>query len=161
MKHLSMIACVSSDFGLGRDNALLWHLPADQAFFRRTTMGHPVVMGRKTFASIGRALPGRENIVLSHRPVSAPGIQSFSDFGSLEAYLETLSGEKFIIGGASLYSHFLPAAERIYLTEVAAEQPADTFFPRFQRTDFTRQVLSRHHEQDQDFEIVLYERRQA
>ena len=141
MKNLSMIACVSADGGLGQDNNLLWRFPEDQKFFRDTTMGAAVVMGSKTFASIGRALPGRENIVLSRREVANDNIKVFHDQASLDQYLETLAGKKFIIGGASLYEMYLPEAEEIYLTEVAATKPANVFFPDFDRNQYSAEVL--------------------
>lgn len=158
MQNLSLIACVSSDLGLGYNNDLLWRFSADQAFFRQTTLGHPVIMGRRTFESIGRPLPDRENIVLSRHEIKNPEVKTFTDVESLDRYLESLPEEKFVIGGASLYQEYLPLADKIYLTEVSAERPADTFFPDFDRRQFSRQVLSRHSENGIEFEIVLYHR---
>lgn len=141
MKNLAMIACVSADGGLGKGNELLWRFPEDQKFFRTTTMGAAVVMGSKTFQSIGRALPGRENLVLSHGEIADDGIKVFHDRAELDRYLESLPGQKFIIGGASLYAAYLPMAETIYLTEVDAQKPADVFFPAFNRDEYHAEVL--------------------
>lgn len=141
MKNLAMIACVSRDGGLGKDNDLLWRFPEDQKFFRQTTTGSTVVMGSKTFASIGRALPGRENIVLSRHTVAQDGVKTFSDKAELDQYLFALAGQKFVIGGASLYEVYLPEAETIYLTEVDAEKPADVFFPDFDHALYDAEVL--------------------
>ena len=88
---LSLIACVSSDLGLGQGNDLLWRFKADQQFFRRTTLGHPVAMGSRTYASIGRPLPGRENLVLTRHPLAVPGLKTFSSADDLTAYLRQLT----------------------------------------------------------------------
>ncbi len=168
MKNISIIACISSDQGLGRGNDLLWRIPADQRFFRQTTLGHPVVMGGKTFRSIGRPLPGRQNLVLTSQPLcqmdnqssnrgsgqasnqpvesvksaaSSTTLQSFARLSELEKYLATLDGEVFVIGGATLYRYFLPQAQTLYLTEVDAVQPAEVYFPEFNEADFTAQIL--------------------
>lgn len=141
MKNLAMIACISRDGGLGKDNGLLWRFPEDQKFFRQTTTSAAIVMGGKTFASIGRALPGRENIVLSRSLPAQEGIKVFGDKAELDQYLEGLAGQKFIIGGASLYEAYLPEAETIFLTEVEAEKPADAFFPSFDRSAYEAEVL--------------------
>ena len=139
---LSLIACVSADLGLGYGNDLLWRFKADQQFFRRTTMGHPVAMGSRTYASIGRLLPGRDNLILSREPLVVQGARVFSSAEDLTAHLRQLSGEKFIIGGASLYQLYLPLAEKLILTEVAATKPADVFFPQFSPADYTARELA-------------------
>lgn len=159
MQHLSLIAAVSSDLGLGKDNDLLWRLPADQRFFRQTTTDHPIIMGGNTYRSIGRPLPHRTNIVLSHQPIDHPDVKTFTNLDDLTAYLEQLDGEKFIIGGASLYQHFLPMADKIYLTEVDAVKPADVFFPEFDRSEFTANVLAEHTEDGVKFRMVEYQRK--
>lgn len=113
-------------------------------------------MGSKTFASIGRALPGRENIVLSHREISGDDIKVFHDRVELDAYLAALPGKKFIIGGASLYEMYLPEVEEIYLTEVASSKPADTFFPRFDRSEYQAEVLQDGKTDDFAYKITKY-----
>lgn len=119
-------------------------------------MGGAIVMGSKTFASIGRALPGRENIVLSHREISGDDIKVFHDRVELDAYLAALPGKKFIIGGASLYEMYLPEVEEIYLTEVASSKPADTFFPRFDRSEYQAEVLQDGKTDDFAYKITKY-----
>ncbi len=141
MKNLSMIACISQDLGIGYRGKLLWSFKPDMQFFRDTTMHHPVVMGARTFNSIGKILPGRENIILSHEPLEVAGARVFHDRDALDQYLDTLPGEKFIIGGAMLYKSYLDLVDKLYLTEVAATKPADTFFPTFDRNKFTRKIL--------------------
>jgi len=158
MKDLFMIACVSKDGGLGKDGELLWHIPEDMKFFRETTQGSTVIMGRKTFDSIGRALPGRRNVVLS----SSKGTQTDVEWckrDELDEVLGHTSGKKFIIGGASLYTMFLPEAERIYLTEVDAMKPADTWFPKFDQDEWRRKVIQKGEHDDIKYEIVEYTRR--
>lgn len=140
MKNLFMIACVSRDGGLGKDGELLWHIPEDMKFFRETTKGNMVIMGRKTFDSIGRALPGRENVVLSSRKGEATDVK-WCTREELGKVLRNAEGKKFVIGGASLYEMFLPEAEKIYLTEVDEIKPADTWFPEFAKDEWRRKVL--------------------
>lgn len=158
MKNLSLIACVSSDLGLGYNNDLLWRFPADQQFFRKTTIGHPVIMGRHTFESIGRPLPDRENIVLSRSQINDPAVKTFSNFETLNQYLKSLAGEKFVIGGASIFAQYLPLADKIYLTEVASRRPADVFFPEFDKTKYSREVLAQASQDGVNFAMVLYRR---
>lgn len=159
IKNLALIACVSQDGGLGKDNQLLWVFPADQRFFRQTTMGHPVVMGGNTFASIGRALPGRENIVLSRGEVKTDGVKWFNDKSQLDAYLADLAGEKFIIGGASLYQLYLPEAEVLYLTEIASQKPADVYFPKFERQNYNAEVLQQGEIDGVKYRMIKYTRK--
>lgn len=158
MKDLAIIACISQDRGLGKDGKLLWNLKPDMQFFRQTTLGHPVVMGGKTYRSIGKPLPGRENIVLTREP-EIPGVRVFHDKIALDEFLEQTPGLKFIIGGAALYSDYLDRADTLYLTEVRATKPADVYFPEFQPSDFDREVLSQNEVDGIKFEIVKYRRR--
>lgn len=114
---------------IGRDNRMPWHLPADLAHFKRVTMGKPVVMGRKTFASIGRPLPGRTNVVVTRdRAFRAAGITVVH---SLDEALDACgdAAEAMVIGGGEIYAAALPRARRIHLTEVHAEVDGDTHFP--------------------------------
>lgn len=157
MKNLAMIACISQDCGLGKDGRLLWKIPEDMQFFRQTTTGATVVMGRKTFESIGRPLPKRENIVLSTRDL--PDVTTYHNKAELDRYLQTIPGPKFIIGGSSLYQMFLNEAEKLYLTEVSAVKPADTYFPKFDQSKFLRQVLKTGQQDQIHYEIVEYTRR--
>ncbi len=161
MKNLAMIACVSRDGGLGKGNDLLWRFAEDQKFFRETTMGAVVVMGSNTFDSIGRVLPGRENVVLSRFEVNADGVKVFHDKAKLDEYLAELQGDIFIIGGASLYKLYLPEAETIYLTEVDAEKPADVFFPEFDRSQYDAEVLQTGEAQGVKYRIVKYSRKES
>jgi len=132
---IALISAVARNGAIGRDNELPWRLSGDLQFFKRTTLGKPVVMGRKTFESIGRPLPGRDNIVISRDPDwRADGVASAS---SLERALEvarqtaaeTGADEVMVIGGAQIYRLAMPLAARLYITEVEAEVAGDAFFP--------------------------------
>lgn len=130
---ISLIVAMDRAGVIGRDGALPWHLPADLKRFRAITMGKPIVMGRRTYESIGRALPGRRNVVLSAREgYEAQGCDTFT---SIEAALDALAdaAEIMIIGGAALYRTMLPLADRLYLTDVDAEVDGDVAFPDFDR----------------------------
>jgi dihydrofolate reductase len=126
---LSIIVAVARNGAIGKGNRLLWHIAEDLRYFKQLTWGHPVVMGRKTFESIGKPLPGRTNIVVS-RSLSSPqdAIVIAPDLASAIAACPD-EEEAFIIGGGSIYREALPLAHRIYLTEVHADYDADTFFP--------------------------------
>lgn len=158
MRDLCMIACVSRDGGLGKEGKLLWQIPEDMQFFRHTTQGGVVAMGRKTFTSIGRALPGRTNLVLSRHPVEATDVIWCDSVEMLNTKLTELAGRKFIIGGASLYQLFLPEAEEIYLTEVDGVKPADTYFPEFDKSKFVRAIVQTGVSDGVKYEMVRYSR---
>ena len=130
---ISMIAAMAHDRVIGKDNQMPWHLPADLAHFKRVTLGKPVLMGRKTFESIGRPLPGRRNLVISRNPgYQAEGIEVV---GSIEAALALLANsavaELMVIGGGHLYAEMLPSANCLYLTRIDLEVEGDTRFPAF------------------------------
>jgi dihydrofolate reductase len=137
MTTLSLIAAVARNGAIGKDNALLWRLPADLQFFKRTTLGCPVIMGRKTYDSIGRPLPGRRNIVVSRNVQwQAAGVDAVT---SLDAALALVAGtpKVFVIGGSQLYAQTLPLADELVLTEVDADYEGDTFFPEWNKAAFT------------------------
>ncbi|MEQ1518926.1 MAG: type 3 dihydrofolate reductase [Usitatibacteraceae bacterium] len=126
--RLSLIVAMAKNRVIGERNQMPWHLPADFAYFKKVTLGHPVIMGRKTFESIGRALPGRQNIVVSRNPsFSAAGIEVASSL--TEAIAKCQDDDVFVIGGATLYAEALPRVSRVYLTEVEASPAGDTLFP--------------------------------
>jgi dihydrofolate reductase len=127
---LSIVVAYGSNRVIGVDGDLPWRLPTDMAFFRETTMGHPVIMGRKTWESIPpkfRPLPGRRNLVLSRDPeYAADGAEVF---GSFEEALRAAEGAGAVIGGGHTYAEALPSVDRIYATEVELAPDGDTFFP--------------------------------
>jgi dihydrofolate reductase len=160
---VSLIAIVARNGAIGRGNALLWRLPEDLKHFKRTTLGHPVVMGRKTWDSIGRPLPGRRNIVVTRDPRwHADGAERA---GSLDAALALARDEAklFVIGGAQIYAQALPIADELVLTEIDAEAAdADTFFPAWDRAAFSREPGDEHRsEQGFSYRFVTYHRKQG
>ncbi|MDU8923657.1 type 3 dihydrofolate reductase [Pasteurellaceae bacterium LIM206] len=124
----SLIVATTLNNVIGRNNQMPWHLPADLAWFRRNTTGKPVIMGRKTFESIGRPLPKRTNIVLSRQPFQHEGIIWKN---SLESAVLSLrdSPEIMLIGGGKLFNQYLPQADKLYLTQIQTKLEGDTFFP--------------------------------
>jgi dihydrofolate reductase len=142
--RISLVVAMARNRVIGRDNAMPWRLPADLAHFKKVTMGHPIVMGRRTYESIGRALPGRINIVVSrNRAFEAPGCTVVD---SLEAAWKAAAGaeEVSVIGGTTLFEETLPLADTIHLTEVEADVEGDTYFPEFDRSAWRETEISRH-----------------
>ncbi|ACO73780.1 dihydrofolate reductase [Laribacter hongkongensis] len=128
---LALIAARARNGVIGLDNRMPWHLPEDLAYFKRVTLGKPVVMGRKTFESIGRPLPGRLNIVVTRNPDwQAAGVQVAHSLDAALALAAAAAPEEImLIGGAELYRQALPQADVLYLTEIDAEFAGDAFFP--------------------------------
>lgn len=139
--RIYLVAAVASNRVIGVDGKLPWHLPEDLKHFKALTLGHPVIMGRRTWESIGRALPGRRNIVVSRTPgFHPPGAEVVA---SLAEAWRAVAGadEAFVVGGARLYAEALPEADRIYLTDVVGEVEAETFFPDFAPQDWRETLL--------------------
>lgn len=140
---LSMIAAMGKDRVIGKDNDMPWHLPADLQHFKKTTLGSPIIMGRKTYDSIGRPLPGRLNIILSRN--TNLKIEGCSVVNSLEDAIglaeKTDASEIFITGGAHLYDKFLEDADRLYLTLIDEKFEGDTYFPDY--TQFNWQEVAK------------------
>jgi len=134
---LSIAVAVGENFAIGKNNQLLWHMPADLKFFKQTTSGHTVVMGRKTFDSVGRPLPNRRNIVITRDPeLKIDGAEVVNSLD--EAISITKNEEKsiFIVGGAEIYRQALPKTAILYLTTIHHTFDADTFFPKIDRNDW-------------------------
>ncbi len=131
---ISMIWAMGRDNALGCKNRMPWYLPADFAYFKRVTIGKPVIMGRKTFESIGKPLPGRENIVITRdNSFKAEGCKIVHSFE--EALDFAKDRDVFIIGGAEIYKTFMPFAHKLYITEIDREFEADAYFPEI---DYSR-----------------------
>lgn len=128
---LSIIVARARNGVIGRDNQLIWHLSDDLKHFKALTMGHPIVMGRKTFDSLPKVLPGRVHYVLTRNPdYKAPeGVLLFHDVKKLLAALP--QGESFVIGGEHMYRELLPYADTMYITEIEEDFEGDAYFPRF------------------------------
>lgn len=130
---ISLIAAISGKGALGKDNKLLFHIPEDLKRFKKLTSGHPIIMGRKTFESIGRPLPNRTNIIVT-RDMSYKAASCIVSHSLEEAFSIARSGdtdEIFIIGGGQIYSQAIKIADKLYLTVVEGEYEADTFFPEY------------------------------
>lgn len=137
---LSMIAALDERGGIGLKNNIPWHLPGDLSQFKKLTMGHYLILGRKTYQSIGKPLPGRKMIVLSRDPeFKLPGNQVVSSFEEgLQIARDAGEKELFVIGGAAIYQLALPMADRMYLTRVHSTSQADVFFPEFDSVNWLK-----------------------
>jgi dihydrofolate reductase len=136
--RISLIVAHSQNRVIGVQNRLPWNLPEDLRRFKTITMGHPIIMGRKTFDSIGRVLPHRENLIISRQPgYEVSGAVVFSGLDAALAYSQGKTDEAFVIGGGEIYALALPKANRIYLTLVHQEYAGDAFFPNYEAYGFT------------------------
>ena len=159
--RLSMIACMAHDRVIGKENQMPWHLPADLKHFKAITMGKPVVMGRRTFDSIGRPLPGRRNVVISRNPEYQP--EGVTRVASIDEALALLASEEevMIIGGGQLYASLLPKADRLYLTLAQLQVEGDTRFPDYQQLqwrELERQIRPADEANSCDLHFVTLER---
>ena len=156
---ISLIAAVGKNNELGLDNHLIFNIPGDLKFFRNTTIGKTVIMGRKTYESIGKPLPKRINIVVSNSLKETDGITIINSFEEvLEKYLNS-EEEVFIIGGESLYNYFINYAQNIYLTKVYANAVADKYFPSFDENNYNQTLLGEHKENNLEYKHILYRRK--
>ncbi len=143
MAQLELIVCAARNNVIGLDGKIPWHLKADLQHFKALTMGHPMVMGRRTFESIGRALPGRRNLVLSSHELKVPGIERVGSLAQALALCASVS-RLFVIGGERLYREALPQARVLHITRLEGDFAGDTFFPDFSALPFTLGAVERH-----------------
>ncbi|MGZ3239458.1 MAG: dihydrofolate reductase [Burkholderiaceae bacterium] len=157
MPHLTIIVATDTQRGIGINNQLPWRLPEDLAFFKRTTSGHPIIMGRKTFDSIGRPLPNRRNIVITRNPEwKHEGVEAVT---SLQAAAKLVGDtEAFIIGGAQIYVEALPLTDRLIVTEIDKTFNCDAFFPQIDPLRWKEVSRERYHSEQNgfDFAFVTY-----
>jgi dihydrofolate reductase len=160
MTQLTIIVATDAQRGIGINNTLPWRLPEDLAHFKRTTIGHPVLMGRKTFDSIGRPLPNRRNIVITRNPDwRHEGVEAAT---SLETALHLLGdAPAFIIGGEQIYREVLPRTTRLIVTEIAKRFDCDAFFPDVDPQQWQEVSREQHHSESGgfDYAFVIYQRR--
>lgn len=159
-----IIVAIADNNAIGKDNALLWHISEDMRFFRRTTLGSPVIMGRKTFESIGRALPGRVNVVISRGFSTGEEVEVVGSLEQAYEVAESTNLEKcFVMGGGQIYAQALPTADRLVVTHVhTVIEDADTFFPQIDPEIWKvsqRSELFTDEETGYTFEFVEYEKR--
>jgi dihydrofolate reductase len=154
MKHFKAIAAMSLNRVIGNGNKIPWHLPDDFKWFKQLTTGNVIVMGRKTFESIGKPLPNRETIILSRSQFSYPGVRTISDLREID--LANEAREVFICGGGQIYAQALPLCSDLYLTLVKREVEGDAFFPAFEdRFELVEELRD-----TPDFKILHYRQRQ-
>lgn len=160
MDNISMIACVGKNLELGKNNDLIWHLPNDLKYFKKTTLGKTVIMGRRTFNSLPGILPKRRNIVLQlPNEENIEGVEIFND---IESILEAVKNEDeaFIIGGASIYRQFLEYASRLYLTEVKKScKDADVYFPKFNKELYDKKIIDSEEDNGIKYDFAVYEKK--
>jgi dihydrofolate reductase len=134
--RISIIAAIANHRVIGKDNTLPWHLPEDLKRFRALTIGHHIIMGRKTYESLGRLLPGRTTVIVSRQP--GYSVEGAKVAGSLAEALKACGGDEevFVIGGAEIYRAALQIADRMCLTEIDAEISGDAWFPEFDRAEW-------------------------
>lgn len=129
---ISFVVAMDENRVIGKDNQLPWHLPEDLKFFKRVTMGHPIAMGRKTHESIGRVLPGRENIVITRQPdYRSEDCTIFYSVEDFVKYSREQNDEIFVIGGAEIFKETFPHVDRLHITLIHEDFAGDTFFPEF------------------------------
>ncbi|MFC3152452.1 dihydrofolate reductase [Litoribrevibacter euphylliae] len=164
---LSMIVAMAENRVIGRDNKLPWYLPEDLKYFKKVTMGKPIIMGRKTYESIGRPLPGRPNIVLSRSGFEAPeGVHVVSTIEQAKELAESLAvingyEEAMIIGGAQIYGMAFDQCDRFYLTQVHADVEGDAYFPEFDRStwqEIGREEFKADGPNPYDYSFIVLER---
>jgi len=161
--RVSLIVAMARNRVIGANNSLPWHLPADLKHFKSLTMGHHIVMGRKTYESIGKPLPGRTSVVVTRNAGYAPpGVITAN---SLEAAISACGDaeEIFVIGGAELYRQAMALADRIYLTEIDADKDGDTYFTELDRKlwfEYARESHSPDEKNPYSYHFVVYDKKQ-
>lgn len=162
---ISFIVAMDEQRGIGLNNQLPWHLPADLAFFKRITSGHTILMGRKTYESIGRPLPKRRNVILTRdHSFAAEGCEIVHSVDeALERYgTDAEKGELFVIGGAEVFRLFMPYADKMYITQIAHQFEADTFFDELDLSMWnvvSKEQGPRDEQNPYEYAFVIYERK--
>ena len=160
---MNMIVAADKNWAIGKDNSLLVVIPSDQKTFRSMTLGHPVVMGRKTFESLGKVLPDRKHIVFTQNPDFKVNDNNVEIVHSLLQIQDLIEGEEeaFIIGGAMIYNFLMPYVKKMYVTEIKEEFEGDAFFPKISENTWketSREKGIKDEENPLDYEFVTYER---
>lgn len=136
-RMISFLVAMDQNRVIGKDNKLPWHLPADLKYFKELTMGHPIIMGRKTYESIGRPLPGRENIIITrNKDYTAEGCTVIHSISEVKELNEKRDDELFVIGGAEIFEQTFSIADRLYITMIEAVFEGDTYFPDFNEDEW-------------------------
>ncbi len=160
MNQLVLIAAIGQNNELGRNNTLIWNLKEDMQFFKKQTVGKPIIMGRKTLESLPRLLPDRQHIVLTRQNINIPGVIIINDKGKLLNYIKTIEGEVMVIGGASVYTALINEADTMLLTEIDDTcSDADTYFPTFNKDEWEKNIISVQEENKIKFTHIKYTRK--
>ncbi len=158
---ISLIAAIGKNGEIGKNNELIWHLKEDMQYFKKTTMNHPVIMGFNTYKSIGRALPNRLNIVITKNNKDNITDKSILVYDDLNKLIKDLKDDEeyFVIGGSSIYQAFYNRADKLYLTEINAEdKDADSYFPKINYNEWQKHLINHLKENDIAYDFVIYER---
>ena len=163
---VSLVVAMARNGVIGRDNQLPWHLPGDLKYFKSVTMGKPIVMGRKTYDSIGRPLPGRTNIVITRSDWGVEGVEVVNSVNAAIALAKDVAkrdgvDEVMVMGGGEIYRQTLPLADRLYITEVDAEVEGDAYFPEFDVSQWREQQRQPGEGGDYPYAFVVKHRQSA
>lgn len=147
---ISIISAIAKNNEIGKNNGLLWDMPVDLKHFKEITSGHPIIMGQKTFESIGRPLPNRKNLVLTlDENFKAEGVKTFHSLVGINDFIQKSDEEFFVIGGGQIYRLFMSSADKLYITHVDGDFPdADTYFPIIEESKWQK-VKEEKHEPDE------------
>ena len=157
---INLIAAIGKNNELGKNGDLVWRFREDMKFFKETTMGHPIVMGRKTFESLPKVLPGRKNIVISTNEIKNNEIELYKSIREFLINYQNFNEDVFIIGGASIYEQFIDIATKMYLTEIdAIDSEADVYFPKFNISEWDKEEIKSNEENSIKFKHILYKRK--
>ena len=160
---LSIIVAIAKNNAIGKDNKLLWHLPEDLKRFKRLTTGHNIIMGRKTFESLGRVLPNRHHIILCNDAklnIEDENVEILDDISKLDKYINS-EEENFVIGGATMYKLLMPYAKKMYITEIDRDFDGDVYFPEINKDEWKETEREQGPEDDENdfyYEYVTYEK---
>ncbi|WP_174732931.1 dihydrofolate reductase [Mesobacillus harenae] len=161
---ISLVWAMDENRAIGKNNQLPWRLPEDLKFFKKVTMGHPIAMGRKTYTSIGKPLPGRENIIITRdKSFLCEGCTVLYSVNELREYAQQKGQEVFVIGGAEIFKEILPDADRLYLTKIYHSFEGDTFFPELDLSgwEVIEQFKGPKNEKNPyDYEFFIYDRKE-
>jgi dihydrofolate reductase len=160
---ISFLVAMDENRIIGKDNQLPWSLPEDLKYFKRVTMGHPIIMGRKTHESIGRVLPGRENIVITRQlNYQSEGCTVFYSVQELVKYCREQDTEVFVIGGAEIFNEMFTFADRLYITLIHESFDGDTYFPEFDLNEWeltSSETGIKDEKNPYDYEFRIYKRK--
>lgn len=162
MAKITIIAAIGKNNELGKNNDLLWRIPADLAFFREQTINKKIVMGKNTLDSLPRLLPKRLHLVLTHQNIEEnEQLIVFNNLSKLKKYLDSLDEEVMIIGGAQMYKIFIDIADKLILTEINDEKVADVYFPIFDKSKWEMEILSKSEYNNIEYKHVIYSKKNS